>query len=445
MDFEFTDDQELLRDVGAAVPRRAGADRRTCATHLDAPSAARRRLARARRARRHRPARSPRPRRRRHGHGRPRARARARWAARCTRARSPRAPSARSSMLAALGRFRGAGHAGSPASPPATHDRRARARPDDRRPDPRSHRRGDGDASTGTKVHVLDARRGRPPARGHRRDRRRRRRRRDPRPARGDGHRRRRPSTARASSRRSPSRTPPARRSSGRSPTRVAATPSIGSASRSWSTASAPRNARSSSRSSTPRSASSSASRSARSRRSSTSAPTCCARVELGTRGRRTTRLGVRRRRRRPSGTAPRRWRRRSRPTALYRVGAQRDPGVRRHRLHLGARHPPVLQAPAHAPTRSAGVRAIISRSWRRSCSADHRSARPHRRASTDDRPARPAPGSGSGRRTSNAPTVTMIGGTASGHTAMRRRRSTNAPADRERRPAGSRTTCRAS
>ena len=66
--------------------------------------------------------------------------------------------------------------------------------------------------------------------------------------------------------------------------------------------------------------------------------------------------LGLRRRPTPPSATAPRRWRRRSRPTASTEVGATRDPGVRRRRLHVGARHPPLLQAAAHAaaPGRSA-------------------------------------------------------------------------------------------
>ena len=47
--------------------------------------------------------------------------------------------------------------------------------------------------------------------------------------------------------------------------------------------------------------------------------------------------------------TAPRRWRRRSRADAFPQLGGTRDPGVRRHRLHVGARHPPVLQAAALA------------------------------------------------------------------------------------------------
>ena len=40
-----------------------------------------------------------------------------------------------------------------------------------------------------------------------------------------------------------------------------------------------------------------------------------------------------------------------------------RDPGVRRDRLHVGARHPPVLQAAAHAVARRWGTRATSSKS----------------------------------------------------------------------------------
>ena len=103
-----------------------------------------------------------------------------------------------------------------------------------------------------------------------------------------------------------------------------------------------------SSRSSTRRSGCSSTSRSARSRPCSTSAPTCCAPLELG----------------RAAGyyacwaaddAEPDEAHRAAvmaKAFASERVRAarrQRDPGVRRHRLHVGARHPPVLQAAALA------------------------------------------------------------------------------------------------
>ncbi len=87
-----------------------------------------------------------------------------------------------------------------------------------------------------------------------------------------------------------------------------------------------------------------------RSRPCSTSAPTCCASVELARAVGVLRVLGLRR-----APTPAERHRAATMAQAfaadaLYEVGATRDPGVRRRRLHVGARHPPLLQAPAEPP-----------------------------------------------------------------------------------------------
>ena len=366
MDFERSDDQELLARDGAPLPRRAGADLAV----------------------------RPRPARRRPRHDRTRSgkgsATSASSGSSCPRRTAARAwawstsPSCSRSWAAFVhpgpylverGR-RGQPRRRSPATTPTTtrclpglasgdtrrHRRALGARPTRAVARAGDDRDADGDAwrLDGTKVHVPDAvgadlvswwpratRRRARRVRGRRRttpgvtrhrdaDRRRH-------PQGGDGRR----STG-AEARR--------HRRRRRRPTR-SRRPSTGSASRWWSTASAPRHARSSSRSSTPRSASSSTCRSGRSRPCSTSAPTCCASVELARAARVLRVLG------RATRPTPRERHRAATMAqafaadALYEVGATRDPGVRRRRLHVGARHPPVLQAPAHAAAATPAAR----------------------------------------------------------------------------------------
>ena len=133
----------------------------------------------------------------------------------------------------------------------------------------------------------------------------------------------------------------------------------------------------------------------------------------------------------------------------FYRVGATRDPGVRRRRLHVGARHPPLLQAAAHAAApgrvgersaRGAGRSCSTPRLIRRDRASTRSAGRSRDTRRAPRSPARPAtrnrvcpydehrPDGHDDRRAS-----------ASGQMPhLRRRLSTTTPAERERERAGS-------
>ena len=129
-------------------------------------------------------------------------------------------------------------------------------------------------------------------------------------------------------------------------------------------------------RSSTPRCACSSAARSARSRRSSTSAPTCCSRSSRPSPPRTTPAwCAAEDERRAALGRQP------GQGLLLRGVLPRRrreHPDPRRHRLHVGAPRPPVLQAGQVAPSCCSATRRTTA-SCSRSASASER-PHPHRR-----------------------------------------------------------------